>query len=267
MLSFSTLLLMYPLVVLSTHRIWNRERIGWIARTTFARVPGLNCEHCNIFWIGLLWAVFLLNWYNETTALVANPVMMSLSVYVLVRAATWFYDVDSRVSGWIMRRQSPSESTAEKSSQVGCKSCQDKSKVGDTIRAHHELAQSFKHRVVFVLGGKSPPLTFLSVLGALKQSKDWYVEVWGTDTTYLKSINVTAFSYPSDMEGDEFKQHMVKHLIRIGNGLVVPVEIEPDIISSAISGLRGFASVSFDEITSPEDLVVLWEQLLVKKAA
>jgi hypothetical protein len=274
MLSTTVLMIMYPLVVLATHRIWNRERIGWIVRTTCARVPGLNCEHCNIFWIGLLWAVFLLHGYNETTALVANPVMLSLSVYAPVRAATWFYDVDSRVSAWSMRRQSPGRMTEEPQKKP-CKTCGDKSNIGDQIRAHHDKAQSFKHRVVFVIGGEKPPLRFRLALDALNRSKNWYIEVWGTDTTYLKSLDVTTFSYPSGMPDNEFKQGLVKQLIRLGNGLVIST-LSAGEVEEAISGLRGFAAVEFDLIHRDESwsdkgfvehLTHHWNRLLVNKTA
>lgn len=255
MLSFHVLLLLYPLVVLSSHRLWNRERIFALGRRLTRRVPGLNCEACNIFWIALAWACAL-------PLISLHPVVAMLylatAVYAPVRFAMLAYPI---MDG----RDAPSATPGKK-----CKTC------GQGTSPHEKAAKFPKRLALFVehpyWDHKNKEIaSLITILTSLLKTKEWYVKVlvplgvdmgsiaaYYTDMQKTTGINITEALDTVILQPETGQQQigqLQKHLMLMGNGVLLSLSSisgeKKDVLDKAGS-LRGFRTIYMDPLIASD---------------
>jgi hypothetical protein len=288
--------LVYLLVVLSCHRLWNREAIFHYPRLWTSRVPGLNCEACNIFWIAMVWAV-LQPWVHDT--IVLREVYLALAAYAPIRAAMFLYDLDFRLFHYFIKpRQQSEEPQPDKTPIPGkkCKTCGSKE---DFLRDQKE-AQLFKRRLIVLSGAMdwTKEDLLMNQLQALAQTGEWYIKLLVSAKTNMlllqmalnraglnTNVVVRTVLDPSDApDTEKFVGYLRQHLLITGNGLVLTHKIpENDKWTAAInefSNTRAFALIQGHEgpvdctkryflhtsatppsLNCPEEHRVLWAKL------
>jgi hypothetical protein len=257
MLSPLALLLLYPLVVLSSHRLWNRERIFASGRHLVSRVPGLNCEECNIFWIALVWALALplVQIRPEAVAF-----YLAASVYAPIRFAMLGY-----------RFLDPPPAPAKK-----CPSC------GQQTPPQEKAAKRPKHLALFVgrqtWAHDDAVIAGLMVkIGGLIKTGQWYIKVLvpaGTDMPsiaayYLdiqKALNIPVHDFIDTVTLPEEVPvgQLQKHLMLMGNGILLAIdevgEGQRDSLEKA-GTIRGFRTIyikPLDCAETPYDQFIAW---------
>jgi hypothetical protein len=261
MLSVAAILLLYPLVVLSSHRLWNRERIFAKPRQWVRGVPGLNCEECNPFWIAFVWAVALPYIQSNPTL---SAFYLAAAVYAPLRFAALAYPLLDN------------KPTQPKK----CKTC------GQGPAPHTKAAQRPKHLALFVNlpTWKQDDATIAGLMikvANLLKTGEWYVKVIvpnGTDmgsvAAYYIDIQKTTGLDPKEAMdtvvipiGEGIPQqigHLQKHLMLMGNGLLLAfdnlVDPQKETLDKA-GALRGFRTLyakPFDCAETPYDQFISW---------
>jgi hypothetical protein len=257
MISTLALLVLYPLVVLSSHRLWNRERIFASGRHLVSRIPGLNCEECNIFWIALVWALVLPLVQLRPEAM---AIYLATSVYAPVRFAMLGY-----------RLLDPVPPPAKK-----CPSC------GQQTPPHEKAAKLPKHLALFVdrpIWRHDDAVTaglMVKISGLIKTGQ-WYIKVLvpaGTDMPsiaayYLdiqKALGIPVHNFIDTviLPAEEPVGQIQKHLMLMGNGLLLAMEEVADeqkTILEKAGSLRGFRTIyikSTDCAETPYDQFIAW---------
>jgi len=246
MLSFPVLLLLYPLVVLSSHRLWNRERIFALGRRLTRWVPGLNCEACNIFWIALAWACAL-------PLISLHPIVvmvyLATAVYSPIRFAMLAYP-------FLDAKGAPPATPGKK-----CKTC------GQGPSPHEKAAKFPKHLALFVERPYWDPSDkeitgLMTVLANLLKTKEWYIKMliplgvdmgslaaYYTDIQKTTGINITEALDTVIIQPESRAQQigqLQKHLMLMGNGLLLSlsdVSTEMKDILDKAGSLRGFRTL------------------------
>jgi hypothetical protein len=259
MLSHTALLLLYPLAVLSSHRLWNRERIFAAGRRLVSKVPGLNCEECNIFWIALVWALIL-------PLITAHPVAMAIYLATAIYAPVRF-----AMAAYPLLDKAPLPAPEKK-----CKTC------GQGLPPHEKANKRPKRLAVFVpqqTWDQNDPIIagLMTKTAHLLKSGEWYLKFLvpaGTDmgsiAAYYMDIQKATEVVISDVldtvtlaPTDGIGQ-VQKHLMLMGNGLLLTLDTlstEQKNTMEKAGSIRGFRTlcVSANALSEqPYDQFIAW---------
>lgn len=253
------LYLLLPFVVLSSHRLWNREVIFRGLKSRLDNFYPLSCSACNLFWIALFWS-FLVPYVDH---IVLREIYIALALYAPIRAAIWLYDIDLRtryIIDYIKRKEEPF-----KPKKKGCSSCRS----AEEVRQEAAQARERQNRAAFIIDhdwgerDKESAGLYRHIV-MLATNPDWFVKVIVPHYNQLEVFRREV----SELEDTKFKFVVIpdmakatgfikKQLMNMGNGSILTYGLGRNqnwaTICRSLSTFRGFA---FYQYAYDETLVV-----------